>query len=46
MKLSGPLLAKVDQKITKELIDISKRLAKKDSTIWGANTEAETRLNC
>jgi glucose-6-phosphate isomerase len=45
VKLSGPLLAKVDQKITKELIDISKRLAKKDSTIWGENTEAETRLN-
>ncbi len=45
MQLSGPLLAKVNPRLSKELLAISKRLATKDSTIWGPGTEAKERLN-
>jgi len=45
MQINGRLLPKVNKDIAKDLLDISKRLARKDSTIWGANTEAPTRLN-
>ena len=45
MQLSGQILSKVNKDIAKELLDISIRLAQKDSTIWGINTEAASRLN-
>ena len=45
MQLSGQILSKVNKEIAKDLLGISIRLAQKDSTIWGANTEAATRLN-
>ena len=45
MKLSGPLLSKIDKSLVAELLPIAVRLAKKDSAIWGADSEAPTRLN-
>ena len=45
MKLSGPLLSKIDNALVRELHPIAARLANKDATIWGANSEASTRLN-
>ena len=45
MKLSGPLLSKIDNALVSELHPIAARLANKDATIWGANSEASTRLN-
>lgn len=45
MKLSGPLLSKIDNALVRELLPIAARLANKDATIWGANSEASTRLN-
>jgi len=45
VQLSGQILSKVNKEIAKDLLGISIRLAQKDSTIWGANTEAATRLN-
>ena len=45
MQLSGQILSKVNTEIAKDLLGISIRLAQKDSTIWGINTEAATRLN-
>ena len=45
MQLSGQILSKVNTEIAKDLLGISNRLAQKDSTIWGINSEAATRLN-
>ena len=45
MQLSGQILSKVNKEIAKDLLGISIRLAQKDSTIWGIDTEAATRLN-
>ena len=45
MKISGPLVAKIDKNIVAELLPIAVRLANKDTSIWGANSEAPTRLN-
>jgi glucose-6-phosphate isomerase len=45
MKISGPLLLKVDKSLLNELMPIAVRLARKDATIWGASSEAATRLN-
>jgi glucose-6-phosphate isomerase len=45
VKISGPLLSKIDKVLVGELLPIAVRLAKKDITIWGANSEAPTRLN-
>ena len=45
MQLSGQILSKVNTEIAKDLLGISIRLAQKDSTIWGKNTEAAMRLN-
>jgi glucose-6-phosphate isomerase len=45
VKISGPLLSKIDKVLVAELLPIAVRLSKKDITIWGANSEAPTRLN-
>jgi glucose-6-phosphate isomerase len=45
VKISGPLISKVDHQLMAQLLPIAVRLAKKDTTIWGANSEAPTRLN-
>lgn len=45
MKISGPLLLKVDKSLSNELMPVAVRLAKKDATIWGADSEAATRLH-
>jgi glucose-6-phosphate isomerase len=45
VKISGPLLAKIDKALVAELLPIVERLAKKDTTIWGVDSEAPTRLN-
>jgi len=45
VKISGPLISKLDKSLVNELLPIAIRLGKKDSTIWGANSEAPTRLN-
>ena len=45
MKISGPLISKIDKALVAELLPIAVRLANKDSTIWGADSEAPTRLN-
>lgn len=45
MKISGKILDKSNSKIIEELNPISKRLAIKDPSIWGANTQAAFRLN-
>jgi glucose-6-phosphate isomerase len=44
MKLSGPLLSKINFELAKDLLAVSKRLAQKDSTIWGPDTEAASFL--
>ena len=43
IKISGSAIAKVDRGDAKyaELLAIHKRLASKDSTIWGAEAQAE-----
>ena len=47
IKLSGPALSKYDplSEIALDLNQSVKRLANKDSDLWGPNTEAATRLN-
>ncbi len=45
MKIYGPALDKNRLSILEELRPIAKRLAIKDATIWGANTDAAFRLN-
>lgn len=45
MKISGKSLDMSNSKIIEELGPISKRLAIKDPTIWGENTQAALRLN-
>jgi glucose-6-phosphate isomerase len=45
VKISGPLISKLNKSLVNELLPIAIRLGKKDSTIWGANSEAPTRLN-
>jgi len=45
MKISGKSLDKSNSKIIEELRPISKRVAIKDPTIWGENTQASFRLN-
>lgn len=45
MKISGKSLDKINSKILEELRVISKRVAIKDPTIWGENTQAAFRLN-
>ena len=47
IKLSGPSLSKYDpvSEIALDLNQSVKRLANKDSDLWGPNTEAATRLN-
>ena len=45
MKISGPLISKIDKALVAELLPIAVRLANKDSTIWGADSEALRRLN-
>ena len=45
MKISGPLVSKIDKNLVAELLPIAVRLANKDTTIWGVNSEAPTRLN-
>ena len=45
MKISGPLISKIDKALVAELLPIAVRLANKDSTIWGADSEAPTRLD-
>jgi glucose-6-phosphate isomerase len=44
ISITGRLLSKVDSNIQAELLEISKRLAKLDDTIWGKDSEAKTRL--
>ena len=44
ISITGRLLSKVDSNIQTELLEISKRLAKLDDTIWGKDSEAKTRL--
>jgi len=44
MKLSGPLLSKINRALAKDLLAVSKRLAQKDSTIWGPGTQAASFL--
>ena len=45
--LSGPLLAKYnpERSIAKDLNSVVAKLAAKDDTLWGTETEAPTRLN-
>ena len=45
MKISGIKANNVDLGILADLNAVAKRLANQDSTIWGPNTEAKTRLN-
>ena len=45
MKISGPLVSKIDKDLVAELLAIAVRLANKDTKIWGADSEAPTRLN-
>ena len=45
MKISGPLVSKIDKALVAELLAIAVRLANKDTKIWGADSEAPTRLN-
>jgi glucose-6-phosphate isomerase len=47
IKLTGPLLSKFDasSKVASDLNGIIGSLVAKDSTLWGADTEAPTRLN-
>ena len=45
MKISGPLVSKIDHELVRELLPIAVRLANKDTSIWGVNSEAPTRLN-
>ena len=37
MKISGPLVSKIDKDIVAELLPIAVRLANKDTNIWGAS---------
>ena len=47
IELSGPLLAKYnpESSIAKDLNSVVAKLAAKDDTLWGTETEAPTRLN-
>lgn len=45
MKISGPLVSKIDKTLVADLLPIAVRLANKDTNIWGVNSEAPTRLN-
>ena len=45
MKISGPLVSKIDKDLVADLLPIAVRLANKDTNIWGVNSEAPTRLN-
>ena len=45
MKISGPLVSKIDNELVRELLPIAVRLSNKDTSIWGVNSEAPTRLN-
>ncbi|NBQ35803.1 MAG: glucose-6-phosphate isomerase, partial [Actinobacteria bacterium] len=45
MNISGTKASNLDLGILTDLNAVAKRLANQDSTIWGPNTEAKTRLN-
>ena len=45
MNISGPVLANNKPEIVAKLVAITNRVAVKDSTIWGPETEAVNRLN-
>lgn len=45
MKLSGPALEKIDKVVLQQLLEVAPRIAEKDASVWGADTEAENRLN-
>jgi glucose-6-phosphate isomerase len=45
VKISGPLVSKIDKALVADLFPIAVRLANKDTNIWGVNSEAPTRLN-
>ncbi|MCX6449000.1 MAG: glucose-6-phosphate isomerase, partial [Actinobacteria bacterium] len=45
MNISGAVLAKNNPEIVAKLVAITNRVAAKDSTIWGPETEAANRLN-
>jgi len=45
VKISGPLVSKIDKALVADLLPIAVRLANKDTNIWGVNSEASTRLN-
>lgn len=46
MKISGPLTSKYDSQsfVAKDLNSIAKKLASKDSTLWGADAQAEAKV--
>jgi len=45
MKLSGQILANIDPEISRQLREITPKVAKKDVNVWVTDNETANRLN-